>query len=556
MSAAVLCIAVSCQKGQDVEGAFARVGRQVISQEQFEAFGEMRRMYPEQMHELFPGDRGMPTFVVETEALFQKSPSSIKRSIRQSADWEWKQRYFPAQIYMREVIERNLGFSESELEAYYEAHLDEFRDTVKVAAESADTSDTAMAADTMKDSVFVRPLDQVKPQIATNLFKETYPPDSAFYAGMQDSAGGLKTDSSVVEERWLMERRKDLPGFFVARLYEEKYGQQFPDSLDEWYGEGKPVTPQDMEIILSWLPEGRRESYRNESGYKYLADWLLKWKLFSEEARETGFSKSDMVQRIMDWAWKYESATAFLTESIADRVQAESTLDTAMIIYAYWDRRGKAGVQPDSSALASIFASYRQEAFEQRINNEILNMRRDLGVEFLQSDWRDRKGENPEELMAQADSLVNAEKANEAARVYETIVRNFGLTETGQQAMTELAKVNTELGKYREAIELYRQQLVLDPDLDNRCNTFFMIGFIYDEHLNQEQRAEVNYKWILEHTPTCELADDAEFMVQHLGEPMTSVEDLRDEARRQGRDVEGDLDEEAVPDTSAAQPQA
>jgi hypothetical protein len=80
-----------------------------------------------------------------------------------------------------------------------------------------------------------------------------------------------------------------------------------------------------------------------------------------------------------------------------------------------------------------------------------------------------------------------------------------------------------------------------------------MIGFIYDEYQNKSDLAEANYKWVLKNTPDCELSDDAEFMTLHLGEPMNSVEELRAEARRQGRKVDTTSPEPEMmtPDTGA-----
>ena len=65
-----------------------------------------------------------------------------------------------------------------------------------------------------------------------------------------------------------------------------------------------------------------------------------------------------------------------------------------------------------------------------------------------------------------------------------------------------------------------------------------MIGFVYSEYLSKPELAEANYKWILKNTPECELADDAEFMCLHLGEPMIGVDELQAEAKRQGRKPE------------------
>ena len=64
-----------------------------------------------------------------------------------------------------------------------------------------------------------------------------------------------------------------------------------------------------------------------------------------------------------------------------------------------------------------------------------------------------------------------------------------------------------------------------------------MISFPY-EYLDKPGLAEINYKYVLKNLPGCELTDDAEFMMLHLGEPMSSIEELQSEALRQGRKIE------------------
>jgi hypothetical protein len=47
--------------------------------------------------------------------------------------------------------------------------------------------------------------------------------------------------------------------------------------------------------------------------------------------------------------------------------------------------------------------------------------------------------------------------------------------------------------------------------------------------------AEFNYKWVLKNAPGCGYADEAEFMMLHLGERTESAEELQAEAIRQGK---------------------
>jgi tetratricopeptide (TPR) repeat protein len=180
-------------------------------------------------------------------------------------------------------------------------------------------------------------------------------------------------------------------------------------------------------------------------------------------------------------------------------------------------------------------------------------MRQTHKVDFLLVEYKDDQVGNPVKMIAKADSLRDTGNTAEASGLYRSLVTSFPFTSEGVRAYTELAKVQTEKGEYTDAIKNYRDFLVLTNDKTKRCNTFFMIGFIYDEYQNKSDLAEANYKWVLKNTPDCELSDDAEFMTLHLGEPMNSVEELRAEAKRQGRKVDTTSPEPEMmtPDTGA-----
>jgi hypothetical protein len=81
-----------------------------------------------------------------------------------------------------------------------------------------------------------------------------------------------------------------------------------------------------------------------------------------------------------------------------------------------------------------------------------------------------------------------------------------------------------------------------------------MIGFTYDEYLKSYSLAEANYKWILRDAPNCSLASDAEFMLQHLDEPMTSIEEIQGQSVRQGRKIDFDDDIAVDEEETGAKP--
>lgn len=538
--AALTVFAVSCGD-EDVENGFAKVGGKVISRESFDAFRRAKSMYPHPLDGAFPGGRTDATFLVETQALYTKAPGGIKRQVENSADWEWKQQYFPAQAYIGEVLDKQLGLTEKAIQEYYRSHQDEFEITKQVVVSQDSVGDSVVTE--TKDSVYVRPLAEVKPTIVERLFFTTFPPDEDFWESMREEGDTTPVDTARARQQWIREVRADLPNFFMRRVYEDQYGEPMPDSVSEWYGEGKRITPEDLEVILNWLPEGRRESYDNPQGTKFLAEWLLRWKLFAKEARDQGLLKEDEFAQVVDWAKKIEIARTYVEESLEPRAGEQASIDTAMAKFAYWDTRGTPGVDPDSASFNRFIEQQLDENAETHLDALIYDLRSDVGVEFLQSDWKDDKGNDPASILATADSLLNAGETSTAEAQYQTLAQSFPFAPEGKKAMTELAKIQTESGKYRDAIRNYRRYLVTSGESERNCNMFFMVGFIYDEYMNKPENAEINYRWILKNTPECELADDAEFMLLHLDEPMTSVEELRAEARRQGRKIE---DEELI----------
>ncbi len=554
LGALLLC--VSCSNTGDEENAFARVGGELLQRENYQWFTTMQRMYPAQRSKYFPGNRAPATALVETQVLFEKAPD--KNKLKSGNDWEWKNRFYPAQMYAQQILTRNLGFTEQEIQSYYDQNREEFKDTVEVKVQADTASSDSLAQNQTRDSVFYRPLTQVRHQIITDLFLSKYPPDSSFYAQVSDD-GDTAVDSSAVRQRWLRYASKDPSAFFMRQFYEQKFNEPYPDSLNAFYGQDQYITPQDMDVILSWLPEDARDNYNDPSKKKYLVEWLLKWKLFSEQARESGFVNNEDVQGVNEWAWKYEVATHYIEETLLPEAKKQTHLDTSVIKYAIWDEGYVAGKRPDSSRFASVVDEYRERAVGYALEEEIRDVRRDVGVEFLQSDWKDEKDRDPAAMMKEVDSLLALEEQQTGSEASKTlsnaqsllrdVVNSFPYTQTGKEALIDLAKVQTELANLqaaetsrnrilRDAVRSYRRYQIFTHSREHLCNTFFMIGFIYDEHLERPRLAEVNYKWILENSPDCELADDAEFMIQHLDEPMTSIEELQAQSRRQGRPVD------------------
>lgn len=507
---------------QNTKQPLARVGSSTIDQPQYESFQKIIRMYPTKQNDYFPAQRSMGTHIVETEILFSKATPELKSKLEKTLDWQWKKAYYPAQIYLIEKLGPDLGINANQIEDYYHAHKESFKVTVA-------------ATDSLKkDSVYYKEISEVKGEIIDSLFLQSDKPDSVFLKSLGDSL----PPQNQINQSWIGYVRSNPPKYFMKKFYNQDFGKPFPDSLNEIFGEGKIITQADMDIILSWIPQERREYYSNAEGKRELVEWLLKWKLFSKHAEKSGFTSQPSIKKDLEWAWRIEVVSAYVDQVLLPKVKAVSDIDTMIVKYAITDEAGTPNLNPDTAELNRKIAELKRQSATLIIDSLINRIRKAVPVTYLKDDLRDEKMNSPAKLIAKADKLRDSGKTEEAENLYTTLARDFAFTSQGKRAIIEIAKIQTERQAYYQAIANYRKYLLSGDDKSKFCNVFFMIGFIYDEYLDRPEMAEVNYKYVLKNLPGCELTDDAEFMMLHLGEPMSSVEELQAEALRQGRKID------------------
>jgi tetratricopeptide (TPR) repeat protein len=524
----LLSLMTACIRTSPKDGV-VRIGKKTISQAQFGAFDKARNLYLGNVGPYFPANRSPITHLVETELIYRQGGTArLKDSLKSTADWQWKKKYFQAQLVFHGYISENLNIPDEQIKAYYEAHKDFFKVTVKASASNDTTKkDTATV---QKDSTYYRPLEDVKRMIADSLFLQVQAnkPDSAYLAHFDSTY--KKQD---IDARWLQQVRQMNDAFFMKKIYQEMTGKAYPDSLDDIFGEGKYITQADLDVVISWLTAvGRRHFHAHK---RELVENLVKWKLFAAYAEKIGRDKLPEVKDVMGWAWKLNVAFSYLSTALVPSLESSVEVDTAMLMYAIYDDNGYAPVAKGSNVINDRMLSEREERMRMKIDSVLVTYRRAIPVTFLQKDVTDIKSDDPAALLKNADALRDAGKTKEATEAYTNLSTAFLYSPEGQAALVELAKLQTEQRLYTEAITTYRKYLLISPDKSKRCNAFFMIGSIYDAYLDQLLPAEENYKWVIKNAPDCELADDAEFMMLHLGEPTPSVEELRSETMRQGR---------------------
>jgi hypothetical protein len=546
-SLSAILLTAACQEPPSgkAKDPVVKVGRVTIGKSSFELVRDkVARISPVAPPYYYPAQRQPVTYMAECEAIYQhiKQKGDISAKLDSSLEWKWKRKYFTASLYF-DLLQVNLGFTDAELEAYYKKSAEKFRAT----AQTADG----------QDSSYVPPFEAIKRQVAEEVFYENYKPDSAFLARLegQDDGDGNARDSAAVRNYWLYNVRTNAADFYMRQIFFEKNGEPYADSVQQFYGEGKPIQSADIDVIRSWAAQNR-----NSAGMKELLEWLYKWEVFAERAEKMGLTKTPEYKELIHWATRIEYAQIYLREGILPNFSTEmSESDAELAELLIYDQMRSAENRPDERRLRGEFDNMGRLRVMAAVDSAVYAVRKKVGIAFLQDEPRDERGADPAALAAKADSLRDAasdmdragsaEQIEQAEGLLRTLATEFFFSPEGRRAAGDLAKMNVD--KYGadprqdrllwSAVSLYRRSMVLDPaDAENMCNGFFMIGFIYDEHLKLFSLAEANYKWILRNAPDCALASDAEFMLLNLDEPMTSIEEIQGRSLRQGRKVDFD----------------
>ena len=86
----------------------------------------------------------------------------------------------------------------------------------------------------------------------------------------------------------------------------------------------------------------------------------------------------------------------------------------------------------------------------------------------------------------------------------------------GEKLLYDQAQSFSEKGDFVSAIKIYEEILKLYPQSPNSYKAQFSIGFVYSENLRNYNKAKDAYERVMEKHPSCDLADDAKFMLQSM----------------------------------------
>lgn len=92
------------------------------------------------------------------------------------------------------------------------------------------------------------------------------------------------------------------------------------------------------------------------------------------------------------------------------------------------------------------------------------------------------------------------------------------------EELFDLAQQAENDNDFQKAVDLYTMLLEKYPDNEHNYKAQFMIGFIYSEELKDYDQARVAMQKVVEQYPDCDLADDAQWMLDHMGKNLEDIE--------------------------------
>ncbi|ERP31363.1 tetratricopeptide repeat protein [Chitinivibrio alkaliphilus] len=487
---------------------FVTIGRSTYTEQDLESVARVKRLFPIKKESLrFPGERDTVTSLIET-VLFYDEARQYRNSLKGTARWDLFQTFWKGRTFFLDILVRNNGFSDEEIEAHFEENRDYFL-----------ALDERLGADT---------LAALRPAVADSLFLKHHKPTQEFI----DRIEGDKSDSEI-RDIWLESFRVNRNGFFLNLFYEKEFGRSVPSDLSSIVGPNEIVTEREIDELLTWLPQ---YSFDEEEQYNY-AQFILAWKLFGNEAERRGYTRSREYRRSFEWFKKYSVVHHYMNEVLDERVEPFGSLLDEHFIFAYWDRHGQPLNEYDTVVYEQLRSQYREKMNDISISRHINEKRENTRIDFMNSSDGDEWNLDAAQMFTRADSLLSQGNASKARELFTTLRDTYLYTDHGLMALTKLAEIEKKEGRFRRAIDAFRDYIIFSGDEGDFCSEYFMIAMIYGDHLHRYEQAAANYGWILENSERCNMAGDAEFMYLHLGEPIPGIQELKERALRQGQDV-------------------
>ena len=141
-----------------------------------------------------------------------------------------------------------------------------------------------------------------------------------------------------------------------------------------------------------------------------------------------------------------------------------------------------------------------------------------------------------ERLLAEADALANTADADSTAKaidLYASFITQYPDSEGAPRALRTQARLTQQRRDMTGALALYHDLLARYPGCAYADEAQFMVGYIYEEHVRDFDRARAAYQKVIDHYPESELAVSARHLLPHVGRAAEDWVEFQEEVTTQ-----------------------
>lgn len=107
--------------------------------------------------------------------------------------------------------------------------------------------------------------------------------------------------------------------------------------------------------------------------------------------------------------------------------------------------------------------------------------------------------------------------ANELVKEYISYADTHKDSPEAPDYLYSAADLSLNIGKSKEALDLYNQIIYKYPDYVKAPECLFLVGYIYENYFEQYGKAKEIYESFLKKYPNHEFADDAKISIENMG---------------------------------------
>lgn len=115
------------------------------------------------------------------------------------------------------------------------------------------------------------------------------------------------------------------------------------------------------------------------------------------------------------------------------------------------------------------------------------------------------------------EQTISDSLGTQMAKAYATFAFTFPQDSLSPFFLFKAAEVAMAIHQYQQALVYYETICLKYEDFTYITESLYLQGFIYDNYLNNDEKAKTIYLQTIEKYPSHQLSDDAKASIEHLG---------------------------------------